>query len=128
LDSGRAAGLLTLALDRSHHEPKEIVMNRIQHICRFTAAVAGVASALLAFAAAALASGGPVSLPPPIGKKHPPLPPGHAVGPVLNPNRAGYPPITHVHTVVTGGMPGWQITLITVALRLPPAGDKGSPN
>jgi hypothetical protein len=43
-------------------------MNRIQHICRFAAAVAGVASALLAFAAAALASGGPVPLPPPIGK------------------------------------------------------------
>ena len=96
---------------------KEIVMNGIQYIRRFTATVAGLASALLAFAAAApaaLASGGPVPLPPPIREKHPPLPPGHVVGPVLNPNRAGYPPISHVHTAVTGGMPGWQITLIAV--------------
>ena len=95
-------------------------MNRIQHIRRFAAAVAGVASALLAFAAAApaaLASGGPIPLPP-VREKHPPLPPGHVVGPVLNPNRAGYPPISHVHTVVAGGMPGWQITLIAVGAAL----------
>jgi hypothetical protein len=100
---------------------KDIVMNRIQYIRRFAAAVAGVASALLAFATAApaaLASGGPVPLPLPVREKHPPLPPGHVVGPVLNPNRAGYPPISHVHTVVTGGMPGWQITLIAVGAAL----------
>jgi hypothetical protein len=96
-------------------------MNRIQHIRRFAATLAGLACALLAFAAAApaaLASGGPVWFPPPIREKHPPLQPGHVVGPVLNPNRAGYPPISHVHTVVTGGMPGWQITLIAVAAAL----------
>jgi len=38
-----------------------------------------------------------------------------------NPNRAGYPPVTvpaQIHTVVTGGMPGWQITLIAVGAAL----------
>jgi hypothetical protein len=97
-------------------------MNRIQYIRRFAVTVAGLASALVAFAAAApaaLASGGPVPIPPPIREKHPPLPPpGHVVGPVLNPNRAGYPSISHVHTVVIGGMPGWQITLIALGAAL----------
>jgi hypothetical protein len=37
-DSGRAASLPTLAVDRSRDEPKEIVMNPIRHIRR----VAGV--------------------------------------------------------------------------------------
>ena len=37
------------------------------------------------------------------------------------PNRAGYPPVAvpaQIHTVVTGGMPGWQITLIAVGAAL----------
>ena len=41
--------------------------------------------------------------------------------PPLGPNRAGYPPVTvpaQIHTVVTGGMPGWQITLIAVGAAL----------
>jgi hypothetical protein len=111
-----------VALDRSHHEPKEIVMNPVRHIHRLAGVLAGLAAAMLAFAAAApaaLASGpGPLPLPPPIREKHPPLPPGHVGGPVLGPNRAGYPPISHVHTVVTGGMPGWQITLIAIGAAL----------
>jgi hypothetical protein len=37
---------------------------------------------------------------------------------VLGPRHAGYPPISHVHTVVTGGMPGWQITLIAIGAAL----------
>ena len=96
-------------------------MNATQYIRRFAATVAGLAGALLAFAAAApaaFASGQPPPLPPPIREKHPPLPSGHVGGPVLGPNRAGYPLISHVHTVVTGGMPGWQITLIAVGAAL----------
>jgi hypothetical protein len=41
--------------------------------------------------------------------------------PPLGPSRAGYPPVTvpaQIHTVVTGGMPGWQITLIAAGAAL----------
>jgi len=97
-------------------------MNPVRHIRRLAGVLAGLAAAMLAFAAtapAALASGpGPLPLPPPIREKHPSLPPGHVGGPVLGSNRAGYPPISHVHTVVTGGMPGWQITLIAIGAAL----------
>jgi hypothetical protein len=89
-------------------------MNRIQRIRRLAAIVAGLAGALLAFVAAApaaLASGpGPL---PPIREKHPPLPPGHAF---LPPFRV--PVRVPVHTVVIGGMPGWQITLIAIGAAL----------
>ena len=74
-------------------------MNPIQHLRRLAAVVAGLAAALVAFGATpAFAS----------------LPPGHVPGP----NRAGYPPVSHVHTIVTGGMPGWQIALIAIAAAL----------
>jgi hypothetical protein len=72
-------------------------------IRRLTAALAGLAGALLAFAAvapAALASGQPPH--PPGWDKHPPLPP----------HRAG------IHTVVAGGMPGWQIALVAIGAAL----------
>jgi hypothetical protein len=39
--------------------------------------------------------------------KHPPLPPGHVVGPVYQPSV--------VHTVVIGGTPGWQIATLLAA-------------
>jgi hypothetical protein len=89
-------------------------MNRIQRIRRFSAIVAGMASALLAFAAAApaaLASGQPPLPRPPGWNKHPPLPPGHVIGPV-------YKVPAPVRTVVIGGMPGWQITLIAIGAAL----------
>jgi hypothetical protein len=89
-------------------------MNPIHHLRRLAAALAGLAGALLAFAAAApaaLASGpGPL---PPIREKHPPLPPGHIYQPV---HQAPVP--VPVHTVVAGGMPGWQIALIALAAAL----------
>ena len=37
---------------------------------------------------------------------------------MLGPNRAGYPSISHVRTVVIGGMPGWQIALIAIGAAL----------
>jgi hypothetical protein len=92
---------------------KEIVMNRIQHIRRFAATLAGLACALLAFAAAApaaLASGTPPPLPPGYNK-HPPLPPRHV-------HQLVHKIPVPLHTVVTGGMPGWQITLIAVGAAL----------
>ena len=77
-------------------------MNPVRHIRRLAGVLAGLAAAMLAFAAAAPAAlaSGPRPLPP-IREKHPPLP--------------AHP---HVHTVVTGGMPGWQITLIAIGAAL----------
>jgi hypothetical protein len=94
-------------------------MNRIH---RIIAAIATLAGALTAMAAApaAYASlphgyGGPAAstpLPRPPGwNKHPPLPPGHVAG---SAHQATVP----VHTVVIGGMPGWQIALIAAAAAL----------
>jgi hypothetical protein len=78
---------------------------------RLIGVLAGLASALLAFATAgpaALASGRP-PLPPAVREKHPPLPYRHGTGPVYK-----FP----VRTVVIGGMPGWQITLIAAGAAL----------
>jgi hypothetical protein len=77
-------------------------MTRIRHLRRLAAALAalaGLAGALLACAGAA-----PAALARPV----PPRPPGW--------NK--HPPISHVHIVVTGGMPGWQIALIAVGAAL----------
>jgi len=69
-------------------------MNPIRRLRRLAAALAGLAGALLASAAATPAAFAASPPPmPPIREKHPPLP-------------------VQVHTVVIGGMPGWQITLI----------------
>jgi hypothetical protein len=107
-------------------------MNPIRIIRRLAAALAGLACAWLGLAVAAPAAFAAMSVPPPSRgsagitlpreppgwNKHPPLPPGHVTGPVLGPNRAGYPPVSHVHTVVVGGMPGWQIALIAIGTAL----------
>ena len=72
-------------------------MNPIRRVAEV---LAGLAGALLAFAAAAPAAlaSGPRPVPPG-GNKHPPLP-------------------VHVHPGGVGGLPGWQITLITVGAAL----------
>ena len=76
-------------------------MNRIR---RLAAILAGLAGALLAVAAVAPAAlAGPFPPRPPGWDKHPPLPPRHP---------------SQVHTVVTGGMPGWQIALIAAGAAL----------
>jgi hypothetical protein len=87
-------------------------MTRIR---RLAAALAGLAGALLTFAAAApaaLASGPGPLRPPPI-REHPPLPPGH-----IHPPGHQAPVPVPVHTVVAGGMPGWQIALIAIGAAL----------
>lgn len=72
-------------------------MNHIHRIRRAIRLLAVLASALLSVgtAAPAFAAG----LRPPPGSLH--SPPA--------------PPVTTTHTVVVGGMPGWQITLIAVS-------------
>jgi hypothetical protein len=94
-------------------------MNRICHIRRLTAALAGLACAWLGIALAAPAafaatgrfqppgggSGGTAVLPAPLAAHiHQPAPESPAQIPV--------------HTVVAIGMPGWQIALIAVGAAL----------
>jgi hypothetical protein len=87
-------------------------MNPIGHIRRVAGVLAGLACAWLGLAAAAPAAFA-VRVPPPGWNKHPPLPPGHTHQPVhLAPVRVP------VHTVVVGGMPGWQIALIAIGAAL----------
>jgi hypothetical protein len=109
--------LPTLAVDRSRYVSKEIVMNPIRHIRSVAVALAGLACAWLGIAIAAPAAFAATRVPPPVAgppgitvlhnppgwNKHPPLPAGHVTGPVYQ-----------VHTVVVGGMPGWQIALIAI--------------
>jgi hypothetical protein len=71
-------------------------MTRIHPIRRLASILAGLAGALLALTAASPAA---------FAENVPP--PGGASGTVQAPPQ--------VHTIVTGGMPGWQITLIAVA-------------
>ena len=83
-------------------------MNRIRHIRRLAGVLAGLACAVLGAAAAAPAAFA-VSVPgsgaPPPGSVPEPLPPV-------------FPAPTHTVTVATGGMPGWQITLIAIGTAL----------
>ena len=75
-------------------------MHRIRLTRRLTLILAGLASALLAFSAAAPAA---------FASRPPPRPPGWNKHPSLP---------AHTHTLVTGGMPGWQITLIAAGAAL----------
>jgi hypothetical protein len=72
-------------------------MTIIKRFSRFTAVLAGLGFAMLASAAAASAA--TTTLVPPGG--------GGGTGPA---------PVTHM--IVVGGMPGWQIALITIAAAL----------
>ena len=72
-------------------------MNPIPRIRRLAAVLTGLAAVLVAFGAA----------------------PAFAVPPPAHDGSAGAPvPSAGVHTVVSGGMPGWQITLIAVGAAL----------
>ena len=89
-------------------------MNPIQYLRRFAGVLAGLAAALVAYGATPAFA----TLPPPepAPAHHPALSPWQLVG--RYPVPGGVPPHTAVHTIVTGGMPGWQITLIAVAAAL----------
>jgi hypothetical protein len=79
-------------------------MNPLKHIRRFAAALAGLAGALVAFGAT------------PAFAMHVP-PPGSGSGVTTSPVGTTPPPV-EVHTVVVGGMPGWQIALIAAGAAL----------
>jgi hypothetical protein len=76
-----------------------IVMSRIQSIRRLAGFVAGLATAVLAAAVSAPAAFA-VHVPPPGG------------------TRVSPPVVLQTHTIVQGGMPGWQIALIAVVAAL----------
>ena len=83
-------------------------MNRIR---RMSVTLAGLATAVLAFIAASPAAFA-IRVPPPGGRA------GHVTRSVPWPKTTTVPPLPQVHTVVTGGMPGWQIALIAAAAAL----------
>jgi hypothetical protein len=86
-------------------------MNPIRRLRRLAGVLAGLACAwlgLAAFAPAAFA----MEVPPPGG-------PGGIASPPEPPGWNKHPPLSaQVHTVVVGGMPGWQIALIAVGAAL----------
>src|SRR5690348_13166761 len=77
-------------------------MNTLKRLRRFAAVLAGLAGALVAFGAT-----------PAFAMREPP--PGSGV--ITSPVGATTTPV-QVHTVVAGGMPGWQIALIAVVAAL----------
>ena len=77
-------------------------MNPLKRIRRFATVLAGLAGALVAFGATPAFA----TLPPPDG---PGVRTSHS-GTITSP--------VEVHTVVVGGMPGWQIALIAVGAAL----------
>ena len=77
-------------------------MNTLKRLRRFAAVLTGLAGALVAFGAT------------PAFAMHEP-PPGSGV--ITSPVGATTTPV-QVHTVVVGGMPGWQIALIAVLAAL----------
>jgi hypothetical protein len=84
-------------------------MHPLRHIRRLAGAAAGLAAALLGLGTTPAFA----TLPPPEpAAGHPAVSPWQLVG--------GYPVPggTQVRTVVTGGMPGWQIILIAVGAAL----------
>jgi hypothetical protein len=72
---------------------QEVIMNRIRFARRAANVLAGLAGTALA-CTSALPAAAAYRMPPP----------GSQVRPVH--------PLAHVHTIIVGGMPGWQITLI----------------
>ena len=74
-------------------------MSRIQSIRRLAGFVAGLATAVLAAAVSAPAALA-VHVPPPGG------------------TRVSPPVVVQTHTIVQGGMPGWQIALIAIGAAL----------
>ena len=78
-------------------------MNPLKRIRRFAAVLAGLAGALVAFGAT-----------PALAMREPP--PGSGSGVSTSPVGTTAP--VEVHTVVVGGMPGWQIALIAVVAAL----------
>jgi hypothetical protein len=91
-------------------EPKEIIMTGIRHIRLLASVLAGLAGVLLAWAAAvpaAFAGSDPI-----------PDPTGYIGDAYIGTSPVAPVPATTVRVISTGGMPGWQITLIAIGAAL----------
>jgi hypothetical protein len=75
------------------NDRQEVIMNRIRFVRRVAGVLAGLSGTVLA-CTSALPAAAAYRVPPP----------GSQIRPV-------HPP-AQVHTIILGGMPGWQITLI----------------
>jgi hypothetical protein len=95
------AGINRNALGGEHPGRKEIAVNPIHRIRRYAAVLVALVGTLLAFAATAPAAFATIA------------PPGGATGAGPSHSR----PVV-IHTVVVGGMPGWQIALIAAGAAL----------
>ena len=85
-------------------------MNGIRYIRHLASILAGLAGVLLASAAvvpAAFAGTNPI-----------PDPPGYVGDPYIGTPPVAPVPATAVRVINTGGMPGWQITLIAIGAAL----------
>jgi hypothetical protein len=80
-------------------------MSHIRHIRRLAAVLAGLAAILLAWAVSGSAAFAME------------VPSGGGSGPRAGAG-SGSPVPVRVHTIVAGGMPGWQITLIAIGSAL----------
>ena len=78
-------------------------MNPIRHIRRFAGVLAGLAGLAAVLVASGATPAFAMVVPPPGGPAGAAVPPAQA---------------SAVHTIVAGGMPGWQITLIAVGAAL----------
>lgn len=94
-------------------------MRPIRHVRHLTAILAGLACGWLGLAGAAPTA---FALPVPpsggSGTTSPAEPPGWNKHPPLTPAHTHYPVHVPVHTVVIGGMPGWQVALIAIGAAL----------
>jgi hypothetical protein len=114
-------------------QQREITMNTAHPIRRLARLLATAPAAGLAFAAAvpaALASASPGQARalswadpprplPPGWNKHPPLPASPRPALRYPPGWNKHPPLpAHAHTLATGGLPAWQLTLLAVTAIL----------
>jgi hypothetical protein len=95
----------------SSNDHEEVAMNRIHPIRRLAGIMTGLAGALLALTAASPAALATPTPPPGQLPRFLPCSPTcanglHTVTPA------------HIHAAVTGGMPGWQITLIAIGVAV----------
>ena len=100
---GRDTGHLRLPAGRPARPVRERVVNRIRRICRYLAGLARCAGVLPAYRGAVAAVLAALAWPDPPWFMH---------------YRLHLPLRARAHPVVSGGMPGWLITLIAAAAAL----------
>jgi hypothetical protein len=90
-------------------------MNPARAIGRLARILAALATAVLAVTAAPAAALATPRPRPPGWNKHPPQPASTQPASEPLPGWTKHPPLPgHLHAVVTGGMPGWQIALVAI--------------